>query len=200
MDTPLVYAYIPPDADGRHMAHRMTHGAIPAGDVMYSRKMRKLWSDHVWWTRQVIVSVFGGLGDVAVALARLHKNQVHIGDHFGARYGRNVAMAVKAALKEHIDIASEIVLLLKGGTATPQTLSDLQTAWDANAMRIAGALAPLNRHWTYDALLGHVREHLLLTSNEAIARAQGKWADDLVNFDKILTQALAIADVFSMPR
>ena len=200
MDTPLVYAYIPPDADGRRMAHLMTHGTIPAGNVLYSRQMRKLWSDHVWWTRQVIVSVFGGLGDVAVALDRLHKNQVHIGDHFGARYGRGVANALKAALKEHIDIAAEIALVLKGGTATPQTLSDLQVAWDANAMRIAGALAPLNRHWTYDALLGQFRQHLMLTSNEAIARAQGKWADDLVNFDMILTQALAMADVLSMPR
>jgi hypothetical protein len=41
--------------------------------------MRKLWEDHITWTRLVIVSFAGGLADLQATEARLLANQVDIG-------------------------------------------------------------------------------------------------------------------------
>jgi hypothetical protein len=42
--------------------------------------MRKLWEDHITWTRLVIVSFAGGLRDFDLTAARLLRNQRDIGD------------------------------------------------------------------------------------------------------------------------
>jgi hypothetical protein len=41
--------------------------------------LRKLWSDHVIWTRQYIVAAVAGTADAGAAAGRLLKNQEDIG-------------------------------------------------------------------------------------------------------------------------
>ena len=42
--------------------------------------MRKLWEDHITWTRVFIISAVGDLPDKATATERLLQNQVDIGN------------------------------------------------------------------------------------------------------------------------
>ena len=49
--------------------------------------MRKLWEDHITWTRLVIVSFAGGLPDLQATEARLLANQVDIGNAIKPYYG-----------------------------------------------------------------------------------------------------------------
>ena len=42
--------------------------------------MRKLWEDHVMWTRMYIVSTSDNFGDTEYIVNRLMKNQEDIGD------------------------------------------------------------------------------------------------------------------------
>jgi hypothetical protein len=49
--------------------------------------MRKLWSDHVIWTRMYVISAVGDQPDKKATTERLLKNQEDIGKAIGAYYG-----------------------------------------------------------------------------------------------------------------
>src|SRR5438552_17075912 len=48
--------------------------------------MRKIWEDHVTWTRLAIVSLVAGLPDTNATVGRLMQNQAEIGDSMRAFY------------------------------------------------------------------------------------------------------------------
>ena len=50
-------------------------------------EMRKLWEDHVTWTRNYIVSALAGLDDASAVAQRLLKNQDDIGAAISPYYG-----------------------------------------------------------------------------------------------------------------
>src|SRR3954470_13806679 len=50
--------------------------------------MRKLWTDHVVWTRDYIVAAVDGTPDADAAAARLMKNQEDIGSAVASYYGK----------------------------------------------------------------------------------------------------------------
>ena len=49
--------------------------------------MRKLWTDHVVWTREYIIAAVGDQPDAKVAANRLMKNQEDIGNAMAKFYG-----------------------------------------------------------------------------------------------------------------
>src|SRR4051812_46570985 len=49
--------------------------------------MRKLWEDHITWTRVFIISAAGDLPDKGAATDRLLQNQVDIGNAIKPYYG-----------------------------------------------------------------------------------------------------------------
>jgi hypothetical protein len=55
--------------------------------------MRKLWEDHITWTRLAIVSFAAGLPDLQATQARLLRNQSDIGNAIKPYYGRPRATA-----------------------------------------------------------------------------------------------------------
>src|SRR5438105_890246 len=63
--------------------------------------MRKLWSDHVIWTRDFIVAAVGDQPDQQAASDRLMKNQQDIGTAVAAYYGKGAGDKLTALLKEH---------------------------------------------------------------------------------------------------
>src|SRR5687767_11226478 len=50
-------------------------GTIDAAVDHFRSEMRKLWEDHVTWTRLVIISVAGDLPDLGATVDRLMRNQ-----------------------------------------------------------------------------------------------------------------------------
>src|SRR2546421_10987816 len=54
--------------------------AAAPGEVALHDAMRKLWEDHITWTRLFIVSFAAGLPDQEPTAARLLQNQVDLGD------------------------------------------------------------------------------------------------------------------------
>ena len=67
--------------------------------------MRKLWSDHVFWTRDYIVAAVAGTPDQQAAADRLIRNQEDIGNAMAAYYGKPAGDKLTGLLKEHILIA-----------------------------------------------------------------------------------------------
>ena len=81
-------------AHGRHGEDRQA-GA-------FQDAMRKLWEDHITWTRLAIVSFAHDLPDLPATQARLLRNQVDIGNAIKPYYGTAAGNQLTALLKEHI--------------------------------------------------------------------------------------------------
>lgn len=157
--------------------------------------LRKLWSDHVFWTRQYIVSALANLEDAKPALERLLQNQKDLGEAIVPFYGKEAGDKLAALLKDHIVIAGDVVAAAQAGDK--KKLDDSQAKWHKNAEDIAVFLSGANNHWPKDALLDMLNMHLMLTTQEAVLRLKKEWKPDIANFDKIFNQALEMADTFA---
>jgi hypothetical protein len=161
--------------------------------------MRKLWEDHIVWTRQFIVSAAtesGNLADIGPTTDRLLANQTDIGNALKPFYGDAAGRQVTALLRDHILTAAELVAAAKAGDqAAVETAS---AAWYRNADDLATALNGLNpKHWPLAEMKAHMKDHLDLTLEEAVARLQGRYADDIAAYDRIHVQILGMADMLS---
>jgi len=165
------------------------------GAMTLRENMRKLWSDHVVWTRQYIVAAVAGDPSATTALNRLMKNQEDIGNAVKPYYGDAAGAKLTDLLKQHIAIAGDLVAAAKAGDNAKKT--DADARWHANAADIATFLSGANPNWTKDALLGMLNNHLSLTTQEAVDRLQKNWSDDQMTFDKIYNQAMDMADALS---
>lgn len=151
------------------------------------RGMASLWAEHVFWTRQFIVSSLAGLPDASVAAERLLKNQDALGAAIVPFYGQAAGDELAKLLREHINIAAAIV-----GAAMAKDdakVQELNQQWQTNAETIAVFLSTANQHWTKDGLESMLKEHLALTAKELQLRMQADWAADAANFDEIFKQA-----------
>jgi hypothetical protein len=170
----------------------------PAPTVTYEAlrdDMRQLWSEHVIWTRVVILSAAGGLPDLPFATERLLRNQADIGEALAAYYGEANGQQITALLREHILIAADLIYAAAGGDA--QALSDANTRWIANADAIAAFFASLNGAWAENDLRQLMREHLSQTAAEATARLSGDFDADVLAYDVVNEHILDMADVFT---
>lgn len=168
----------------------------PIDRVAFHDAMRKLWEDHVTWTRLYIVSAAAGLPDAQPTAERLLRNQVDIGDAIKPFYGEAGGERLTALLRPHILIAADLVNAAKAGdTAGVQAAS---ARWYANADEIADFLSGANPdNWPRKTLRSEMRHHLDLTLQEAQARLRSDWAADIAAYDTVHQHILGMADVLS---
>jgi hypothetical protein len=158
--------------------------------------MRKLWVDHVTWTRLYIVSAVAGLPDTKPTTDRLLQNQVDIGDAVAEYYGREAGTKLTELLKSHILIAAELVGAAKAGDQAKT--ADASKRWYANADEISAFLAKTNpKHWPLATLQGAMKTHLDQTLEEATHRIKGMYGEDIKDYERIVTHILGMADVLS---
>src|SRR5688500_1822856 len=174
------------------------HGTADAGRASreaFRADMRKLWEDHITWTRQYIVSaatLTDDLPDIDPTADRLFANQEDIGSAIASFYGEAAGDALTALLDEHIAIAADAIAKAKAGDQPG--LEATLDAWYANADEIARFLADANpRSWPFDEMSAHMRDHLDLTLAEAVARLQGDYAADIAAYDEVHVQILEMA-------
>ena len=159
--------------------------------------MRKLWEDHITWTRVFIISAVADLPDKAAATERLLQNQVDIGNAIKPLYGEPAGNKLTALLKEHITTAAEVVAAAKANDQAK--LADANKRWFANADQIADFLSGANpKNWPQADMRSMMKEHLDLTTQEAVARLKGDWAADVKAYDSIHEQILKMADHLTM--
>lgn len=157
--------------------------------------MRKLWSDHAWWTRNYLIAAIGGGADLQEATARLLKNQVDIGDAVASYYGKEAGDKLAALLKDHILIAADLVAAAKANNTANVEAADKK--WRTNADEIAQFLSSANPNWPLKALQSMLYEHLDLTKNEAVARLKGEWKSDIATFEKVFDEIMMMSDAIT---
>jgi len=189
------------EAHGTTGSHAATHTLGPAGDISQQEfalrtQMRKLWEDHITWTRMVIVDFAAGLPDLKAAEQRLLRNQVDIGNAIKPYYGAAAGNALTKLLRTHILEAVPVLTYAKAGDKAK--LAQALDAWYANGNQIAGFLTKANPgSWPLAMTTKMMKDHLALTTEEAVARLQGKWAADIAAYDKVHTEILQMSDMLS---
>jgi hypothetical protein len=184
-------------------AHSMDHGRISHSALVFHDAMRKLWEDHITYTRNVIISFELNepdagtvLPDLQTVVARLLQNQVDIGDAIKPYYGTAAGDQLTNLLQEHIRGAAAVLTALKtNDQAALQTALD---AWYANAHEIAVFLSNANpRNWPLAEMDQMMRDHLDTTTAEAVARHDSDWSGDLAAYDRVHEVILEMADMLS---
>jgi hypothetical protein len=172
-------------------------GARPKSDAQsFHDAMRKLWEDHITWTRLAIVSLSNGLPDTDPTVQRLLQNQADIGNALKPYYGEQAGDQLTALLRDHILIAAQIIQAARNGDTAAQ--NDAIARWYANADDIAVFLNSANpEFWPLDEMKAMMREHLDLTLQEAVTYLQGDHAASISAYDQIHLQALQMADMLS---
>jgi hypothetical protein len=170
--------------------------SVSSDELALRQDMRKLWEQHVAWTRLAIVSFAHDLPDLAVTERRLLQNQGDIGRAFGSFYGARNGRMLGGLLHEHILQAVDVLAAAKAGDGA--ALARALDAWYANAYRIAALLNRLNpESWPLDEMRDMMHRHLKLTTDEAVARLQGDYARDVALYDRVEDEILQMADVLS---
>ena len=169
-------------------------GAAPEriDSVAFHADMRKLWEDHVTWTRLYIVSAVAGLSDAGPTADRLLKNQADIGDAIAIFYGADAGEKLTGLLREHILTAADLVAAAKAGDANAVAIQ--KANWYANADAISDFLAAANPAWPQAEMRQMMRTHLDQTLTEATARLTGDWTADIAAYDAIHLHILHMAD------
>lgn len=181
-------------------AHGSNHGTatpvVNQKQLALRNDMRKLWEDHVTWTRLAIISLTTDSPDRDATVGRLLQNQDDIGDAIKPFYGDAAGEQLSGLLRDHILIAANLIAAAKAGDAS--AVADAQDRWTANADDIAAFLAAANpRSWPLADMKAMLHEHLALTTQEALARLHADWAADVAAYDEIHVQALGMADMLS---
>ncbi len=158
--------------------------------------MRKLWEDHITWTRLFIVSALADLPDKAATTDRLLQNQLDIGNAIKPYYGDAAGDRLAALLKDHILIAADIVTAAKAGDK--KQLDASKTRWTANADDIAAFLSGANpQSWPAADMKSMMHDHLQVTTSELEARLSKDWKADVAAYERVHGQILKMADMLS---
>ena len=157
--------------------------------------MRRLWTEHVLWTRVFIMDDIAGTGDVTVDSDRLMQNQVDIGDAMKPFYGDAAAAQLTALLKQHISGAVAVLTAAKAGNQ--HALAKANVDWYANADRIASFLADANPELSLASLKEMMVALLDQTEAEATARLQRDWTADVAAYDAIVAHVQMMSDALT---
>ena len=179
-------------------AHELIELPAPMNDqqVAFHDQMRKLWEDHVTWTRLAIVTFADGSAGFDATATRLLQNQVDIGDAIKPYFGDAAGAHLTSLLHDHITIAVEILQAAKAGDTN--AFNDAKARWYANANDIADFLAAANpRFWSQSVLREAMTTHLDQTLTEAAHELGGDYAASVTDYEAVHLHILAMADLLS---
>ncbi len=177
--------------------HATMHAENSDSGIAFRNDMRKLWEDHITWTRLAVISLADGLPDQDATVNRLFQNQVDIGNAIKPYYGDAAGTQLTSLLHDHIAIAAQLILDAKAGNG-PAVNAD-SANWTANADAIAAFLNGANPdRWGLQEMTVMMHDHLALTLVEAQARLGHNYSADVAAYDQVHTQILGMADMLSM--
>lgn len=158
-------------------------------------EQQKLWADHVFLTRNFIISNISALEEKDAVLQRLLQNQADIGNSIKPYYGEKAGNQLTKLLREHIILAGQVVDAAKSGNK--QALNKYNKLWYKNADDLATFLSKANPNWSKTKLKAMLDRHLELVTEEVVTRLQKNWKANIGAFDKGLAHMRMFADILA---
>jgi hypothetical protein len=180
-----------------HHHHAAAAASTPSAKALrFHDDMRKLWEDHITWTRLAIVSFAAGSPDLPATEARLLENQSDIAAAIRPYYGQAASTKLRSLLRAHI--LGAVALLQAAKANDSAALTKAHDAWYANGDDIADFLSSANpRNWPRGEMRSMMKTHLDETLKEAVDRLNGRFAADIRDYDAVHHHILAMADQLS---
>jgi hypothetical protein len=182
-----------------HAATEDAHTAMTSPHtirVAFHDAMRKLWEDHITWTRLAIVEFAGNLPGLPATEHRLLRNQTDIGDAIKPFYGAAAGNRLTKLLKAHITGAVAVLEAARSGDASQ--IAKAKSAWYANARQIADFLGAANPdNWPRAEMRKMMRTHLNQTLKEAADYLNARYQASVHDYDAVHRHILAMADELS---
>lgn len=156
---------------------------------------RRLWIDHVSWTRSLIISDLASLEDTEPVLERLLRNQVDIGNSIKPFYGDEAGNKLTSLLKDHIQLAVKVTDAAKAGNK--DDLEKYNKLWYKNADDIAKFLSSANPNYSEETLKDMLYKHLQFITDQVVARLNKDWNADIEAYDKNEDHMIMLADILT---
>lgn len=163
--------------------------------LLLSNTIRRLWNEHILWTRQFILSTAFNSPDLQFVTERLLQNPDDFARALKPFYGEHKAMQFKRLFTDHLLIASQLVNAAKAGDTVE---ADKQRRiWYANAEDISRFLASINPFWSEREWRDLFFDHLRMTEDEAVFILTDQYAKSIKEYDDIQAEALRMADIMT---
>ena len=144
------------------------------------KKSTYAWTEHLYYTRQAIVSILAGLPDVEPISVRLLKNQEDIGSLLMPYYSSEQVTSFVTLLKKHVSLAAEYITAIKNKS----DFADVKSKLIENGNSIVNWMASVDpTDWPVSKIGPLWEEHLTQTINQVESRTQGDWVADIVALD-----------------
>jgi len=183
-------------AGAHHHATAAAAAPASAKAARFHDDMRKLWEDHITWTRLAIVSFASGSPDLPATEARLLRNQSDIAAAIRPYYGHAASTKLRSLLRAHI--LGAVALLQAAKANDGAALTKAHDAWYANGNDVADFLSSANpRNWPRGEMRSMMKEHLDVTLKEAVDQLGGRFAASVADYDSIHRHILEMADQLS---
>ena len=161
----------------------------------YHDQWRKLWEDHITWTRMVIMGILDDLPGTSAYVDRLLQNYTDMENALLPYFG-DQAEVFGDLIKDHLVIAAELLTAaLNGDTAG---FDEAKVRWYENANQLAEQMNLMNqKFWPLRETRQMWIDHLDATLLEATTHLSGDYVGEVAVYDQIHQMALEMADFIS---
>lgn len=142
-----------------------------------------------------MVSLAYDLPDQEAVINQLLQNPVNMGDMLRPLYGDYIADQYTGLIKEHLELAAELIKSLKVGDEAGARA--IEKVWYANGEQVAEFLSSINPYLSKEEFREMFYSHLALTQKQATAIINKDFKEDIETFDMIEMEAMAMADLMS---
>jgi hypothetical protein len=161
----------------------------------YHDEWRKLWEDHITWTRTVILGILDDLPGTSIYIDRLLLNYEDMEAALSPYYLDDAEM-LGALIQDHLVIAAEMLTAANNGDTA--AFEEAKLRWYSNGEAIAAMMNEVNpEFWPLEETQHMWVEHLDATLEEATAHLSGDFAGEVAAYDLVHSLALEMADFMS---
>ncbi len=158
--------------------------------MSWQENIRILWTDHLIWVRQFLISLIYRLRDLSYVTIRTLQNAVDFSTQLTPFYGMENAKLYEALLTERILLLAELATTIKIGGDVSVQLSKIQ----ANADDIATLFSSLNPYWDKATWQGMLYTQYQLEEQLIRQINQDKFSASIPIYDQVYQNALMMAN------
>ena len=168
---------------------------IPIHKEVVYKELNRLWIDNAIYTRLSILCLTDRLQGVEETLARLMKNQEDIGEFFSKYYTREQGDEFCQLISSNTAL---IVRIIRSKNTNSTTDLDVtQKRIPSNFNDLLNFLVRLNPNLNKEILASKLGAIVELMNTQIDMRISGNYAEDIQNFDKIITQSIDFSDILA---
>lgn len=165
---------------------------VRADEMDLNNDMRRAWTQHMYWTRMFMVSLFNDLPNIGEVSKRLLQTPEDIGSVYEAFYPQATVNQLIKLLAEHTVLVAEAMVAAKAKDM--QKMEEEEQKLVQNADEIASLLSSMNTAYNYDELKKMLLMHIDMLLRQILAEANGLSEEAIRLFDEGENQALELAD------